>query len=120
MSKTASVQQLLAAEKKAAEIVDAAKKARVNKLKKARTDAEAEVAAFRQKRQAAFDQFVAEQSSSGDSGSAAVVLQADMEITALQGKAKANVDKVSSVLVQLVSKVSLTDPKPSGEIDLFL
>lgn len=37
---------------------------------------------------------ISQQSSSGDSGSAAVVLQADMEITALQGKAKANVDKV--------------------------
>ena len=60
MSKTASVQQLLAAEKKAAEIIDAAKKQRVTKLKKARSDAEAEVSSFRQKRQATFEQFAAE------------------------------------------------------------
>lgn len=107
MSKTASVQQLLAAEKRAAEIIDAAKKARVTKLKKARSDAEAEVSTFRQKRQAAFETFAAEQETSGDSGHQAAVIQAERDIAELRASASVRKDKVADILMQLVTSVKL-------------
>eukprot|EP00996_Jenningsia_fusiforme_P003721 NODE_4518_length_797_cov_34.034759_g4178_i0.p1 GENE.NODE_4518_length_797_cov_34.034759_g4178_i0~~NODE_4518_length_797_cov_34.034759_g4178_i0.p1 ORF type:complete len:107 (+),score=31.51 NODE_4518_length_797_cov_34.034759_g4178_i0:88-408(+) len=105
MSKTASVQQLLAAEKRAAELVDAAKKNRAAKLKQAKIDAEAEITAFRQKRQALFDAFQNEQMLTGDEGSRGAVQKADSDIATLKQRAGSRRDKVSDILVKLVLAV---------------
>eukprot|EP01001_Neometanema_parovale_P012226 NODE_8505_length_698_cov_78.744348_g8249_i0.p1 GENE.NODE_8505_length_698_cov_78.744348_g8249_i0~~NODE_8505_length_698_cov_78.744348_g8249_i0.p1 ORF type:complete len:133 (-),score=45.41 NODE_8505_length_698_cov_78.744348_g8249_i0:241-639(-) len=115
MSKSASVQQLLQAEKRAAEIVDSAKKNRVQKLKQAKLDAEAEVTKFRQKRQAVFETFQKEQNSSGTEGGLEVVKQAKADIERLQRVAAERQDRVADLLVSLVTKVHVGDiPKKGG------
>ena len=54
-----SVQKLLEAERRASDIVAEARKVRAQKMKDARTDAQAQIDKFRQEKQAEFDRNLA-------------------------------------------------------------
>eukprot|EP01004_Peranema_trichophorum_P000408 NODE_10457_length_514_cov_14.603581_g9809_i0.p1 GENE.NODE_10457_length_514_cov_14.603581_g9809_i0~~NODE_10457_length_514_cov_14.603581_g9809_i0.p1 ORF type:complete len:113 (-),score=16.03 NODE_10457_length_514_cov_14.603581_g9809_i0:126-464(-) len=109
-TKTTAVFQLLQAEKKAAELIDNAKKNRVQRIKQAKIDADAEVLKFRQKMQKKFEEFQSEQTTAGSQGSAAEKQKADKEIQVLRQTHAARKEKVSDLLVHLVTKFDLTVP----------
>eukprot|EP00245_Coleochaete_scutata_P009031 TRINITY_DN2887_c0_g1_i1.p2 TRINITY_DN2887_c0_g1~~TRINITY_DN2887_c0_g1_i1.p2 ORF type:complete len:107 (+),score=28.69 TRINITY_DN2887_c0_g1_i1:86-406(+) len=102
-SKQGGIQQLLAAEQEAQQIVANARAAKTAKLRQAKEEAEREVAAFRAQREEEFRKF----KSSGDAGSTVKRLDAetDIEIKKLQDIAKAKSAEVTQLLYEYVIQV---------------
>merc|ERR1712113_216999 len=100
------IQKLLQAEHEAAEVVALAKQDKVAKLKKAKEEAEAEIAAYKAQREQHFQLF--QQQHSG--GSATHKLKNDAsvksELDAINAQVVKNKDKMVDMLLQSVTTVN--------------
>ncbi|GKU91722.1 hypothetical protein SLE2022_068780 [Rubroshorea leprosula] len=94
------IQQLLAAEQEAQHIVNAARNAKMARLKQAKEEAEKEVAEFRAQMEREFQRKVAE--SSGDSG--ANVKRLEQETEAKISHLKTDAARISHDVVQMLLK----------------
>ncbi|XP_044473404.1 V-type proton ATPase subunit G-like [Mangifera indica] len=94
------IQQLLAAEQEAQHIVNAARTAKMARLKQAKEEAEKEIAEYRAQVERDFQRKVAE--SSGDSG--ANVKRLERETEAKISHLKAETEKISYDVVQMLLK----------------
>nr|AEQ39051.1 putative vacuolar ATP synthase subunit G1 [Wolffia arrhiza] len=92
------IQQLLAAEQEAQHIVNAARNAKLARLKQAKDEAEKEVAEYRAQVEAEFQKKVLE--SSGDSGSNVKRLAVETDTKIQQLRAQA--DNISHDVVQML------------------
>ncbi|EXB80083.1 V-type proton ATPase subunit G [Morus notabilis] len=98
------IQQLLAAEQEAQQIVHAARNAKMVRLKQAKEEAEKEVAEFRARMEAEFQRKLAE--SSGDSG--ANVKRLEQETEAKIHHLKNEAARISHDVVQMLLKYVTT------------
>ncbi|KAG9445582.1 hypothetical protein H6P81_011710 [Aristolochia fimbriata] len=98
------IQLLLAAEQEAQHIVNAARNAKLARLKQAKEEAEKEAAEFRARLEAEFQRKVAE--SSGDSGSN--VKRLEQETEAKIHHLKSEADRISHDVVQMLLKYVTT------------
>ncbi|GKV05647.1 hypothetical protein SLEP1_g17634 [Rubroshorea leprosula] len=94
------IQQLLAAEQEAQHIVNAARSAKMARLKEAKEDAEKEIAEYRSQMEARFQGRLAE--SSGDSG--ANVKRLEKETEAKIQHLKTEAARISDDVVQMLLK----------------
>ncbi|XP_071707523.1 V-type proton ATPase subunit G 1-like [Rutidosis leptorrhynchoides] len=94
------IQSLLSAEQEAQQIVNAARSAKLARLKQAKDEAEREVAEFRAQMEADFQRKLAE--SSGDSG--ANVMRLDKETEGKIQHLKTEADKISHDVVGMLLK----------------
>ncbi|XP_020082014.1 V-type proton ATPase subunit G-like [Ananas comosus] len=92
------IQQLLAAEQEAQQIVNAARNAKLARLKQAKEEADKEIAEYRAHMEAEFQKKVAE--SSGDSG--ANVKRLEQETEAKIQHLKSQVESISCDVVQML------------------
>ncbi|XP_020582792.1 V-type proton ATPase subunit G1 [Phalaenopsis equestris] len=99
------IQQLLAAEQEAQQIVNAARNAKTARLKQAKEEAEKEAAEFRAQLEAEFQKKLAE--SSGDSGANVKRLEAETEakIQRLNNESERISADVVQMLLRHVTKV---------------
>ncbi|KAL9232111.1 hypothetical protein vseg_007254 [Gypsophila vaccaria] len=98
------IQLLLAAEQDAQHIVNAAKNAKMARLRQAKEEAEREIADFRAQMEAGFQRRLAE--SSGDSG--ANVKRLEQETDAKIGHLKSQASSISPEVVQMLLKYVTT------------
>ncbi|XP_031284379.1 V-type proton ATPase subunit G-like [Pistacia vera] len=94
------IQQLLAAEQEAQHIVNAARAAKMARLKQAKEEAEKEIAEYRAQVERDFQRKVAE--SSGDSGANVKRLEKETETKISQ--LKTETEKISYDVVQMILK----------------
>ncbi|KAJ4704888.1 V-type proton ATPase subunit G [Melia azedarach] len=94
------IQQLLAAEQEAQHIVNAARNAKLARLKQAKDEAEKEIAEYRAQMEREFQRKLAE--SSGDSG--ANVKRLEQETDTKIQRLRAEAEKISYDIVQMLLK----------------
>merc|ERR1712037_1073108 len=99
------IQKLLHAEQKAAEVVADARADKVRKLKLAKDEAEAEIAAYKQQRESQFHIFSKERM--GDSGAHKTNIDKETirELNTIATQVKANGDTMVKMLLQSVTTV---------------
>merc|ERR1711988_2080333 len=99
------IKELLAAEKDAAKIVAEAKQKRMGKMKKAKEDAQREIAEYKSSREADFNAYKAQHSSGGSASSEALASQTQAAIADLEREANKNRAQVVDMLVGFVTTV---------------
>merc|ERR1712070_691243 len=99
------IKELLAAEKDAAKIVAEAKQKRMEKMKKAKEDAQREIAEYKSAREAEFNAYKAQHSSGGSASSEALASQTQAAISDLEREAGKNRAQVVDMLVGFVTTV---------------
>ncbi|KAJ8904163.1 hypothetical protein NDN08_000690 [Rhodosorus marinus] len=97
-----TIQQLLEAEKAAAEVVEQARKERDERLKKASLEAEAEIAAYREMLEKEYQEKLAKFKASEGDVSKMVKEREDKEIAAVKAAASKEKDAISAQLVEWV------------------
>ncbi|KAL9179611.1 hypothetical protein ACHAXT_008901 [Thalassiosira profunda] len=110
MNSGSGIQELMAAETRASQIVAEARIARGDRMKQAQTDADELIAAYRMEQQDAFDK--AASASGGTGGDASSKLQAETnkDIQGMQGQFTKNAQKAVDVLLSKCCEVSLEVP----------
>eukprot|EP00911_Craspedida_sp_UC1_P000999 UC1_evm1s747 len=103
---TPGIKKLLEAEAKAADTVKQAKNAKMLRLKRAKEEATAEIARYREQRQTDLDKILA-QGSDGDSSLASIASNKESQISALNKTVSANKGEAVSMLVDSVCKVEV-------------
>ncbi|KAG7164266.1 V-type proton ATPase subunit G-like [Homarus americanus] len=104
-SQSQGVQQLLAAEKKAAERVAEARKRKARRLKQAKDEAQAEIEKFRQERDRQFKEYETKHLGSQDDIALKIKKDTVEKITAMNKQVAANKDKVIVRIMQLVKEI---------------
>ncbi len=101
----AGIQKLMQAEHEAAQIVAAARDDKVSRLRLAKEEAEAEIAAYKQAREAQFQVFAKERM--GDTGAHSKASQESVttELAEIAQKVKANKETMINMLIQSVTTV---------------
>lgn len=104
-SQTQGIQQLLAAEKRAAEKVNEARKRKNRRLKQAKEEAQAEIEKYKQEREITFRENEAKHQ--GSKGDIAARIEADtqVKIEAMNRSVAANKEKVIQSLIKLVCDI---------------
>mmetsp|Transcript_27303 Transcript_27303/g.63948 ORF Transcript_27303/g.63948 Transcript_27303/m.63948 type:complete len:126 (+) Transcript_27303:108-485(+) len=110
MSSGAGIQELMAAETRASQIVAEARMGRGDRMKQAKADSTELVAAYKAEKQEEFNNMVL--SKGGSEGSASAKLQADTakEVAELQSMFQKNAQKAVDVLLSKCCEVSLEVP----------
>ncbi|XP_045597924.1 V-type proton ATPase subunit G [Procambarus clarkii] len=104
-SQSQGVQQLLAAEKKAAERVAEARKRKARRLKQAKDEAQAEIEKFRQERERQFKEYEAKHLGSQDDIALKIRNDTHEKINAMNKQVYANKDKVIERILLLVRHI---------------
>mmetsp|Transcript_127583 Transcript_127583/g.367066 ORF Transcript_127583/g.367066 Transcript_127583/m.367066 type:complete len:128 (+) Transcript_127583:59-442(+) len=106
----AGIQELMAAETRASQIVAEARMGRGDRMKQAKADAQELIDAYRAEKQEEFNNMVL--SKGGSEGSASAKLQADTnkDIAELQAQFQKNAQKAVDVLLSKCCEVSLEVP----------
>merc|ERR1711907_210288 len=100
------ISQLLQAEREAAAMVTAAKKAKQEKLNLAKVQAQEEINKYKETLEADYEQHKKDHGSSSGQSQQAVEAQTNKTINDLKQQASMNQDKVVQLLVQYVTKVN--------------
>ncbi|XP_065177936.1 probable V-type proton ATPase subunit G [Sycon ciliatum] len=100
-----AIQQLLDAEKKASEIVDAARKRKTRRLKQARSEAAEEIEHCRRDKEVEFSRVQVEQRGSGDVFQNQIRRETELELTVLQREVQTNKQAVVERLLLLCTSV---------------
>jgi len=110
MNSGSGIQELMAAETRASQIVAEARISRGDRMKQAQVDADELIRAYRTEQQEAFDKNA--HSAGGDGGSASAKLQAETnkEVQDMQGDFHRNAQKAVDVLLSKCCEVSLEVP----------
>ncbi|MCL4131016.1 UNVERIFIED_CONTAM: hypothetical protein GTU68_003824 [Idotea baltica] len=109
-SQSQGVQQLLAAEKKAAEKVAEARKRKARRLKQAKDEAQAEIEKFRQEKEKQFKDYEAKYLGSQDDIAAKIKSETFTNITEMNKQVSVNKQKVwilSSIWEEIVGEFHL-------------
>ena len=101
-SHTQGIQQLLAAEKKAAEKVQEARRRKARRLKQAKEEATAEIERFKQEREKAFREYEAKHMGSRDDVATKIDQELKVKLDIMNKSVAANKDKVISDLLDRV------------------
>ncbi|KAK3858655.1 hypothetical protein Pcinc_035161 [Petrolisthes cinctipes] len=104
-SQSQGVQQLLAAEKKAAEKVAEARKRKARRLKQAKDEAQADIEKFRQERERQFKDYEAKYLGSQDDVALKIKQDTHIKITAMNKQVATRKDEVIERILQLVSDI---------------
>ncbi|XP_055926044.1 V-type proton ATPase subunit G-like [Argiope bruennichi] len=104
-SQTQGIQQLLAAEKRADEKVNQARKRKAMKLKKAKEEAQAEVLRFREEREKQFKDYEKQHMGSKESNAAMIEETTVKKIEEMKHTVAANKNKVIDYLISQVFNV---------------
>lgn len=107
-SQTQGIQQLLAAEKRAAEKVKDARNRKAQRLKQAKDEAQAEINKFRSEREETFKKYEAEHMGSRDGTKSKIEVDTRSRIEMMNQAMNVNKDKVIQHLLSLVCNI---DPK---------
>ena len=103
----AGIKKLLDAEQEASEVVLAARQGKVERLKQAKVEAEAEITSYKAQREQQFQIFQKERM--GDSGahSKDVAVSTEKELAAISMQVSTNKDKMLEALMQSVTTVAV-------------
>jgi len=101
------IQKLLAAEQEASRIVAEARKAKSDRLRQAKAEAEKEIAAYKAEREGAYQKKLAESSSGAASTTERLKGETDRNILQVQADVKAKKSQVVDMLVGYVNTVQL-------------
>jgi len=104
-SQTQGIQQLLAAEKKAAEKVSEARKRKARRLKQAKEEAQQEIEKYRTDREKAFKEFEAKHMGSREDVEARINADTTQKIEAMKHQVAASKDKVIGRLLEFVCDI---------------
>lgn len=104
-SQSQGVQQLLAAEKKAAERVAEARKRKARRLKQAKDEAQAEIEKFRQERERQFKEYEAKHLGSQDDIALKIKNDTHIKIDAMNKQVAYNKEAVIKRILQLVNDI---------------
>ncbi|XP_065183059.1 V-type proton ATPase subunit G-like [Sycon ciliatum] len=102
------IQKLLAAEKQAAEIVDAARKRKTRRLKQAKEEAAQDIENYRQEREKNFRDQHAKNQGSGDSFAQQVDQTTRQQLSTVTQQVGLNKDAVMARLLDLITDVQPT------------
>ena len=103
--KADNVQRLLQAEEKRNKAVAEAKQEKLQRVRQARADAEKDVSDFRQQKETELQQYGQQQGMTSASERSAVERETDAEIQAVQRTANSRMEKVSSLMVEMICSV---------------
>lgn len=115
-SQTQGIQQLLAAEKKAAEKVNDARKRRARRLKQAKEEALAEIERFKNERELQFKEYEAKHMGSRDD----VALRIDAETKIRLDQMARDVNSKKDKVIEDLLKIVICDIKPELHKNLRL
>ncbi|XP_065829923.1 V-type proton ATPase subunit G-like [Oscarella lobularis] len=104
-SHSTQVQQLLAAEKKAAEIVSEARRKKTKRLKQAKEEAAREIEAYRKEREDAYQKQKQQHMGSKDTFDAKVRADTEQKLREAQADVEANKEQVITRVLGLVQDV---------------
>merc|ERR1711997_67832 len=104
-SQTQGIQQLLTAEKRAAEKVSEARKRKNRRLKQAKEEAQAEIERYKAEREGQFRDHEAKYAGSKGDVAARIDLDAKHRIDAMNSSVNANKDKVITDLIEAVCNI---------------
>lgn len=107
MAEKDGIQRLLAAEQEAQAIIAKARKAKSERLKQAKEEAEKELVAFKAEREEQYKRKVAEESSSSDTNVKKLEAEAASNIQQLQDAVNTKKTEVLDLLCGFVTKVQL-------------
>ena len=110
MSNNTGIQELMAAETRASQIVAEARMARGDRMKQAKTDAQELIDAYRAEKQEEFNNRVLAAGGSGGSASAKLQAETQGEVQIMQGQFQRNSQKAVDVLLSKCCEVSLEVP----------
>mmetsp|Transcript_20410 Transcript_20410/g.35076 ORF Transcript_20410/g.35076 Transcript_20410/m.35076 type:complete len:124 (-) Transcript_20410:256-627(-) len=110
MNSGSGIQELMAAETRASQIVAEARIARGDRMKQAQTDADELIAAYRLEQQDAFDKAANVSGGSGGDASAKLQAETNADIQGMQGQFTKNAQKAVDVLLSKCCEVSLEVP----------
>eukprot|EP00979_Chaetoceros_neogracilis_P000195 scaffold70_cov204-Chaetoceros_neogracile.AAC.1 len=110
MSNGAGIQELMAAETRASQIVAEARIGRGDRMKQAKADAQELIDAYRAEKQQDFNNTVLAAGGSGGSASAKLQAQTNQEVSVMQGQFQRNQQKAIDVLLSKCCEVSLEVP----------
>ena len=99
------IQKLLQAEQEASEVIAAAKAAKFSRLKQAKLEAEAEIAAYKQQREAQFQVFAKERMGDSTVHQRAVATSSESELAQVASQVKANKAAMIESLLKSVTTV---------------
>ncbi|KAK5647917.1 hypothetical protein RI129_002809 [Pyrocoelia pectoralis] len=105
-SQTQGIQQLLAAEKKAAEKVSEARKRKTKRIKQAREEATAEIEKYRQERERQYKEFEYKHLGSKEDIAARIDKDTQIHFEQIESDAKNNKEQVLSELLDLVYNIN--------------
>jgi len=104
-SQTAGIQQLLGAEKRAAEKINEARKRKAKRFKQAKDEAQAEIEKYRQERERQFKDFEHKFLGSRDDIAARIDKETVEQLQSMQKSVHANKEKVIQQLLQYVCDI---------------
>jgi len=104
-SQTQGIQQLLAAEKRAAEKVADARKRKARRLKQAKEEAQADIEKYRQERERGFKEFEAKHMGSKEDIAAKIDGEATRKIGDMKQQVAQNKEKVIARLLELICDI---------------
>ncbi|KAL7452057.1 hypothetical protein ACHAWC_003794 [Mediolabrus comicus] len=110
MNSGSGIQELMAAETRASQIVAEARIARGDRMKQAQVDADELIAAYRLEQQDAFDKKANADGGSGGNASAKLQAETNADIQNMQGQFQSNAQKAVDVLLSKCCEVSLEVP----------
>ncbi|XP_013777734.1 V-type proton ATPase subunit G-like [Limulus polyphemus] len=107
-SQSQGIQQLLAAEKRAAEKVSEARKRKARRLKQAKEEAQAEIDKFRHEKERQFKEYEASHMGSRDDIAAKIDIDTRMKVEAMNHSVAANKEAVINQLLELICDIKPT------------
>mmetsp|Transcript_9655 Transcript_9655/g.13503 ORF Transcript_9655/g.13503 Transcript_9655/m.13503 type:complete len:125 (-) Transcript_9655:341-715(-) len=110
MNNGSGIQELMAAETRASQIVADARLARGDRMKQAKADAQELIDAYRAEKQEEFNNSVLAAGGSGGSASAKLQAETNNEVQIMEGQFQRNSQKAIDVLLSKCCEVSLEVP----------
>eukprot|EP00118_Oscarella_pearsei_P024719 m.306652 g.306652 ORF g.306652 m.306652 type:complete len:117 (+) comp41453_c0_seq1:32-382(+) len=104
-SHSTQVQQLLAAEKKAAEIVSGARRSKTRRLKEAKEEAAREIEAYRKEREAGHQKQKQQHLGSKDTFEAQIRADTELKLRESKAEIEANQEQVIARILELVQDI---------------
>ncbi|XP_047001972.1 V-type proton ATPase subunit G [Schistocerca americana] len=101
-SQTQGIQQLLAAEKRAAEKVSEARKRKARRLKQAKEEAQEEIEKYRQERERQFKEFEAKHMGSREDRAAQIEAETKVKIAEMEKSVNQRKEKLIERILELV------------------
>merc|ERR1711935_105677 len=110
MQNSSGIQELMAAETRASQIVAEARLGRGDRMKQAKADAQELIDGYRGEKQEEFNKAILVTGGTGGSASAKLQAETNTDVQVMQGQFERNAQKAVDVLLSKCCEVSLTVP----------